>query len=162
MPPSFLLCLPASDDPVFFMLGRTCGCVCPHMFMSGPTFSLRHLLKLICLRVSKHNVFLNPLWASIQSVHLCVTLFFCCVSRHIKQCADSCTLSSCPAAALIRGNRNNCTQFSNNLDWLVSKLERLESSSGTLISILTHTHEPAVKQQCERAFVQHRRTIKIL
>ncbi|XP_030575089.1 ryanodine receptor 3 [Archocentrus centrarchus] len=35
-------------------------------------------------------------------------------------------------AALIRGNRNNCTQFSNNLDWLVSKLERLESSSGIL------------------------------
>uniref|UniRef100_A0A4W5NRM4 Ryanodine receptor 3 n=1 Tax=Hucho hucho TaxID=62062 RepID=A0A4W5NRM4_9TELE len=34
--------------------------------------------------------------------------------------------------ALIRGNRNNCTQFSNNLDWLVSKLERLESSSGIL------------------------------
>ncbi|KAG7238575.1 hypothetical protein INR49_030848, partial [Caranx melampygus] len=35
-------------------------------------------------------------------------------------------------SALIRGNRNNCTQFSNNLDWLVSKLERLESSSGIL------------------------------
>ncbi|XP_019738677.1 ryanodine receptor 3 [Hippocampus comes] len=35
-------------------------------------------------------------------------------------------------AALIRGNRNNCTQFSRNLDWLVSKLERLESSSGIL------------------------------
>ncbi|KAM9788017.1 ryanodine receptor 3-like isoform 4-T4 [Syngnathus typhle] len=35
-------------------------------------------------------------------------------------------------AALIRGNRINCTQFSNNLDWLVSKLERLESSSGIL------------------------------
>ncbi|XP_076834094.1 ryanodine receptor 3 isoform X4 [Brachyhypopomus gauderio] len=35
-------------------------------------------------------------------------------------------------AALIRGNRNNCTQFSHNLDWLVSKLERLESSSGIL------------------------------
>ncbi|XP_057715466.1 ryanodine receptor 3-like isoform X1 [Corythoichthys intestinalis] len=35
-------------------------------------------------------------------------------------------------AALIRGNRNNCTQFSNSLDWLVSKLERLESSSGIL------------------------------
>lgn len=33
-------------------------------------------------------------------------------------------------AALIRGNRNNCTQFSQNLDWLVCKLERLESSSG--------------------------------
>ncbi|XP_010177095.1 PREDICTED: ryanodine receptor 3-like, partial [Mesitornis unicolor] len=35
-------------------------------------------------------------------------------------------------AALIRGNRNNCTQFSSNLDWLISKLERLESSSGIL------------------------------
>ncbi|XP_075469375.1 ryanodine receptor 3 isoform X3 [Ascaphus truei] len=35
-------------------------------------------------------------------------------------------------AALIRGNRNNCAQFSNNLDWLISKLERLESSSGIL------------------------------
>ncbi|XP_077366254.1 ryanodine receptor 3 [Festucalex cinctus] len=35
-------------------------------------------------------------------------------------------------AALIRGNRNNCTQFSRNLDWLVSKLERLESSTGIL------------------------------
>ncbi|XP_062407606.1 ryanodine receptor 3 [Sardina pilchardus] len=35
-------------------------------------------------------------------------------------------------AALIRGNRANCTQFSRNLDWLVSKLERLESSSGIL------------------------------
>ncbi|KAM6965090.1 ryanodine receptor 3 [Aplochiton taeniatus] len=35
-------------------------------------------------------------------------------------------------ASLIRGNRNNCTQFSRNLDWLVSKLERLESSSGNL------------------------------
>lgn len=37
---------------------------------------------------------------------------------------------SCFTASLIRGNRNNCTQFSHNLDWLVSKLERLESSSG--------------------------------
>ncbi|XP_034756949.1 ryanodine receptor 3 isoform X2 [Etheostoma cragini] len=35
-------------------------------------------------------------------------------------------------AALIRGNRNNCTQFSRKLDWLISKLERLESSSGIL------------------------------
>ncbi|XP_034436295.1 ryanodine receptor 3 isoform X5 [Hippoglossus hippoglossus] len=35
-------------------------------------------------------------------------------------------------ASLIRGNRINCTQFSRNLDWLVSKLERLESSSGIL------------------------------
>ncbi|XP_012869761.1 PREDICTED: ryanodine receptor 3 [Dipodomys ordii] len=35
-------------------------------------------------------------------------------------------------AALIRGNRNNCAQFSTNLDWLISKLDRLESSSGIL------------------------------
>ncbi|XP_064003828.1 ryanodine receptor 3 [Pogoniulus pusillus] len=35
-------------------------------------------------------------------------------------------------AALIRGNRNNCTQFSGNLDWLISKLDRVESSSGIL------------------------------
>ncbi|XP_043930092.1 ryanodine receptor 3 [Protopterus annectens] len=35
-------------------------------------------------------------------------------------------------AALIRGNRSNCTQFSNNLNWLISKLDRLESSSGIL------------------------------
>uniref|UniRef100_A0A8C3F1K5 Ryanodine receptor 3 n=1 Tax=Corvus moneduloides TaxID=1196302 RepID=A0A8C3F1K5_CORMO len=35
-------------------------------------------------------------------------------------------------AALIRGNRNNCAQFSSNLDWLISKLDRLESSSGIL------------------------------
>ncbi|KAJ3606334.1 hypothetical protein NHX12_025855, partial [Muraenolepis orangiensis] len=35
-------------------------------------------------------------------------------------------------ASLIRGNRTNCTQFSRRLDWLVGKLERLESSSGIL------------------------------
>uniref|UniRef100_F6XF06 Ryanodine receptor 3 n=1 Tax=Ornithorhynchus anatinus TaxID=9258 RepID=F6XF06_ORNAN len=35
-------------------------------------------------------------------------------------------------AALIRGNRNNCAQFSRRLDWLIGKLDRLESSSGIL------------------------------
>ncbi|XP_072425167.1 ryanodine receptor 3 isoform X3 [Chiloscyllium punctatum] len=35
-------------------------------------------------------------------------------------------------AALIRGNRSNCAKFSKNLDWLVNKLDRLESSSGIL------------------------------
>lgn len=44
---------------------------------------------------------------------------------------------SCPPAALIRGNRPNCTQFSRKLDWLVSKLERLESSSG-IMHMYTH------------------------
>lgn len=58
---------------------------------------------------------------------------------------ESCTFSLCPAAALIRGNRNNCTQFSKNLDWLVSKLERLESSSGIPFIPLNFTELP-VKQ----------------
>ncbi|KAK7901892.1 hypothetical protein WMY93_018661 [Mugilogobius chulae] len=35
-------------------------------------------------------------------------------------------------AALIRGNRANCAQFSVSLEWLVSKLERHEASSGVL------------------------------
>ncbi|KAK6293919.1 hypothetical protein J4Q44_G00362450 [Coregonus suidteri] len=35
-------------------------------------------------------------------------------------------------AALIRGNRKNCAQFSASLDWLISRLERLEASSGIL------------------------------
>ncbi|XP_072885345.1 ryanodine receptor 1-like isoform X1 [Hemitrygon akajei] len=35
-------------------------------------------------------------------------------------------------ASLIRGNRRNCALFSDNLDWLVSKLDRLEASSGIL------------------------------
>uniref|UniRef100_A0A8B9HQ31 Ryanodine receptor 3 n=1 Tax=Astyanax mexicanus TaxID=7994 RepID=A0A8B9HQ31_ASTMX len=47
-------------------------------------------------------------------------------------------------AALIQGNRPNCTQFSRKLDWLISKLERLESSSGILEAlhcILTESPE---------------------
>ncbi|XP_053908876.1 ryanodine receptor 1 isoform X1 [Cuculus canorus] len=35
-------------------------------------------------------------------------------------------------ASLIRGNRANCALFSTNLDWVVSKLDRLEASSGIL------------------------------
>ncbi|XP_047465590.1 ryanodine receptor 2 isoform X3 [Mugil cephalus] len=35
-------------------------------------------------------------------------------------------------AALIRGNRKNCAQFSGSLDWLISRLEQLEASSGIL------------------------------
>ena len=35
------------------------------------------------------------------------------------------------AASLIRGNRANCALFCDNLDWLVSQLDRLEASSGT-------------------------------
>ena len=39
------------------------------------------------------------------------------------------------AAALIRGNRKNCAQFSGSLDWLISRLERLEASSGMFLNI---------------------------
>ena len=39
------------------------------------------------------------------------------------------------AAALIRGNRKNCAQFSGSLDWLISRLERLEASSGMFSNI---------------------------
>ncbi|XP_034536962.1 ryanodine receptor 2 [Notolabrus celidotus] len=35
-------------------------------------------------------------------------------------------------AALIKGNRVNCAHFSASLDWLISKLDRLEASSGVL------------------------------
>lgn len=41
--------------------------------------------------------------------------------------------SSSFAAALIRGNRKNCAQFSGSLDWLISRLERLEASSGMFL-----------------------------
>lgn len=73
---------------------------------------------------------------------------------------DLCPLFLCPAAALIRGNRNNCTQFSNNLDWLVSKLERLESSSGMLIIILAQT-VPPVKQHCKITYFCQRDITKL-
>ncbi|XP_060734913.1 ryanodine receptor 2 isoform X4 [Tachysurus vachellii] len=35
-------------------------------------------------------------------------------------------------AAMIRGNPYNCSQFSSSLDWLISRLDRLEVSSGIL------------------------------
>ncbi|XP_070696712.1 ryanodine receptor 2 [Pempheris klunzingeri] len=35
-------------------------------------------------------------------------------------------------AALVRGNRGNCARFSGSLDWLISRLDRLEASSGVL------------------------------
>ncbi|XP_041921605.1 ryanodine receptor 2 isoform X1 [Alosa sapidissima] len=35
-------------------------------------------------------------------------------------------------ASLIRGNRNNCAQFSGSLEWLIGRLEKLDASSGIL------------------------------
>lgn len=40
------------------------------------------------------------------------------------------------AASLIRGNRSNCALFCDNLDWLVSKLDRLEASSGIRFELI--------------------------
>lgn len=37
-----------------------------------------------------------------------------------------------PSAALLRRNRANCAHFSGSLDWLISRLDRLEASSGVL------------------------------
>jgi len=48
-------------------------------------------------------------------------------------------------ASLIRGNRANCALFCDNLDWLVSKLDRLEASSGrkpSFIIIIYHLRVP--------------------
>lgn len=44
-------------------------------------------------------------------------------------------------ASLIRGNRSNCALFCDNLDWLVSKLDRLEASSGITPSLQTRIYE---------------------
>uniref|UniRef100_W5KMZ7 Ryanodine receptor 1 n=1 Tax=Astyanax mexicanus TaxID=7994 RepID=W5KMZ7_ASTMX len=49
--------------------------------------------------------------------------------RHNTACAEDRPEMS---TSLIRGNRANCALFCDNLDWLVSKLDRLEASSGIL------------------------------
>ncbi|KAL7992479.1 hypothetical protein Chor_016735, partial [Crotalus horridus] len=48
-------------------------------------------------------------------------------------------------AALICGNRNNCAQFSNNLDWLISKLDRLESSSDSTPETQNNLFVPGIQ-----------------
>uniref|UniRef100_A0A8C0ZIJ0 Ryanodine receptor 2 n=1 Tax=Cyanistes caeruleus TaxID=156563 RepID=A0A8C0ZIJ0_CYACU len=44
-------------------------------------------------------------------------------------------------AALIRGNRKNCAQFSGSLDWLISRLERLEASSGIALHLAVRSNQ---------------------
>ncbi|KAL2083644.1 hypothetical protein ACEWY4_021417 [Coilia grayii] len=39
-------------------------------------------------------------------------------------------------ASLIRGNRNNCAQFSGSLEWLIGRLERLDASSAGILEVL--------------------------
>ncbi|XP_066527985.1 ryanodine receptor 2 [Hoplias malabaricus] len=74
-------------------------------------------------------------------------------------------------AALIRGNRNNCSQFSTSLDWLVSRLERLEASTGileVLHCVLTESPEALnfIKEDHIRSIIslldRHGRNHKIL
>lgn len=60
-------------------------------------------------------------------------VFFSYQCLHSSLC-----LSFFHQASLIRGNRANCALFCDNLDWLVSKLDRLEASSGD------HTHTVVV------------------
>lgn len=68
-----------------------------------------------------------------------------CLGIQEKQCnIELIAIDFCPLAALIRGNRTNCTQFSRKLDWLVSKLERLESSSGKYHHTSNQTHTLAL------------------
>eukprot|EP00063_Salmo_salar_P056129 XP_014030964.1 PREDICTED: ryanodine receptor 3-like isoform X6 [Salmo salar] len=107
-----------------------------------PDAELEHEEKQIMLRSLKNR-------QNLFKQEGMLTLVSCCIDRlnvynsaaHFGECAGAEAGASWKEilnllyellAALIRGNRNNCTQFSNNLDWLVSKLERLESSSGIL------------------------------
>uniref|UniRef100_H2MVY7 Ryanodine receptor 2b (cardiac) n=1 Tax=Oryzias latipes TaxID=8090 RepID=H2MVY7_ORYLA len=62
------------------------------------------------------------------------TAHFADVVGHVAAEAWSSILNSLYQllAALIRRNRKNCAQFSGSLDWLISRLERLEASSGIL------------------------------
>ncbi|CAB1335142.1 unnamed protein product, partial [Coregonus sp. 'balchen'] len=111
-------------------------------YFQVPDAELEHEEKQIMLRSLKNR-------QNLFKQEGMLTLVSCCIDRlnvynsaaHFGECAgadagaswkDILNLLYELLAALIRGNRNNCTQFSNNLDWLVSKLERLESSSGIL------------------------------
>uniref|UniRef100_A0A672KZ94 Ryanodine receptor 3 n=1 Tax=Sinocyclocheilus grahami TaxID=75366 RepID=A0A672KZ94_SINGR len=87
-----------------------------------PDAELEHEKKQIKLRSLKNRQ--NLFKQEVKRQESCL---FAVRTHALLNCAVLCV-----AAALIRGNRNNCTQFSHNLDWLVSKLERLESSSGIL------------------------------
>uniref|UniRef100_A0A4W5N343 Ryanodine receptor 3 n=1 Tax=Hucho hucho TaxID=62062 RepID=A0A4W5N343_9TELE len=111
-------------------------------YFQVPDAELEHEEKQIMLRSLKNR-------QNLFKQEGMLTMVSCCIDRlnvynsaaHFGECTraeagaswkDILNLLYELLAALIRGNRNNCTQFSNNLDWLVSKLERLESSSGIL------------------------------
>lgn len=60
-------------------------------------------------------------------------LYASCNLTLVPELENHINVSSSFAAALIRGNRKNCAQFSGSLDWLISRLERLEASSGMFL-----------------------------
>ncbi|KAK1793405.1 hypothetical protein P4O66_011783 [Electrophorus voltai] len=107
-----------------------------------PDAELEHEEKQIKLRSLKNRQNLFKQEGMLTLVSDCIDrLSVYNSAAHFSECAgeeaglawkDILHLLYALLAALIRGNRNNCTQFSHNLDWLVSKLERLESSSGIL------------------------------
>ncbi|XP_059411475.1 ryanodine receptor 3 isoform X2 [Carassius carassius] len=107
-----------------------------------PDAELEHEKKQIKLRSLKNRQNLFKQEGMLSLVSSCIDrLSVYNSAAHFGECAgeeagvawkDILNLLYELLAALIRGNRNNCTQFSHNLDWLVSKLERLESSSGIL------------------------------
>ncbi|XP_056332396.1 ryanodine receptor 3-like [Danio aesculapii] len=107
-----------------------------------PDAELEHEKKQIKLRSLKNRQNLFKEEGMLSLVSNCIDrLSVYNSAAHFSECAgeeagvawkDILNLLYELLAALIRGNRNNCTQFSHNLDWLVSKLERLESSSGIL------------------------------
>ncbi|KAF4101818.1 hypothetical protein G5714_016618 [Onychostoma macrolepis] len=107
-----------------------------------PDAELEHEKKQIKLRSLKNRQNLFKQEGMLSLVSSCIDrLSVYNSAAHFGECAseeagaawkDILNLLYELLAALIRGNRNNCTQFSHKLDWLVSKLERLESSSGIL------------------------------
>ncbi|KAE8280778.1 Ryanodine receptor 2 [Larimichthys crocea] len=71
----------------------------------------------------------------------CIDRLHQCSASHFAEAAQSDTgeeweiILNCfyeLLAALLRGNRVNCAHFSSSLDWLISRLDRLEASSGAL------------------------------
>lgn len=115
------------------------------------------LLLILSFRVPRYITFSALLWLLCQH------------ARHpehdqalIGYCLFSLSLSSYEAS-LIRGNRANCALFCDNLDWLVSKLDRLEASSGKVpFQNLYHPFQIDfnvfwVNRQCFIVYYLHRR-----
>lgn len=70
-------------------------------------------------------------WEMLCALH--PILYASCNLTLVPELENHINVSFSFAAALIRGNRKNCAQFSGSLDWLISRLERLEASSGMFL-----------------------------